>query len=103
MVVIWSENAKNDLKNYFHNSNIITEGKVKKYIEDLVNYSNTLGHFPHLGRKFIVYKNITIYQLLFEMHRIFYIIENDEIIIIQVSNCSRSIENVMKILKKYLK
>lgn len=101
MVVIWSEQSRNDLKNYVQNSKIITEDKISAYINDLVNYANSLESNPKLGKVFYIYKNIKIRQLLYKMHRLFYYIENDEIIIIQVVHTSRNVDNTIKYFKDY--
>ena len=42
MVVIWSEQSRDDLKSYAQNSKILTEGKVSAYLEALVDYTNLL-------------------------------------------------------------
>lgn len=62
---------------------------------------NSLTFSPKLGKIFFKYKKITIRQLLYRMHRIFYYIDNNEIIIIQVTHTRRNIENVIRIMKKY--
>lgn len=102
MVIIWSKLAQKDLKDYVQNSKLVTEGKAQKYAENLVDYTDSLEQFPYLGKEFITYKTIVIRQLLYEMHRIFYFIKEDKIIIIHVTHYARSIENVMKSLKKYM-
>ena len=102
MVVVWSEQAINDLKSYAKNSAIITESKVQQYIDDLVDYGNSLSLSPQLGKSFLIYKNIQIRQLIYKMHRIFYYIENNEIIIIQIVHTKRNINVVIEIMKKYL-
>lgn len=102
MVVIWSKPAIRDLKDYVQNSRLVTEERVQKYAESLVDYADSLKQFPYLGKEFITYKTITIRQLLYEMHRIFYYIDNDKIIIIHIAHYARSIENIIKALKKYI-
>lgn len=99
MVVVWSKSAINDLKSYSEHSKIITDGKIQKYIDSLIDYASSLSFTPNLGKEFLTYKNITIRQLLYKMHRIFYYIENDEIIIIQITHTSRDIDNVIAIMK----
>lgn len=88
-------------KNYVQNSKIITEDKISAYINDLVDYANSLENNPKLGKVLYIYKNIKIRQLLYKMHRIFYYIENDEIIIIQVVHTSRNVDNTIKYFKDY--
>ncbi len=102
MVVIWSKPAIDDLKNYLEHSKMITEGKVQKYIESLVDYGNSLESNPNLGKEFLTYKNITIRQLLYKMHRIFYYVDNDEIIIIQIKHTLRNIDYVIEIIKNLI-
>lgn len=100
--MIWAKTAINDLKSYSQHSEIITEGKVEEYIECLIDYGNSLSFNPNLGKEFLDYKNTTIRQLLYKMHRIFYYIEKNEIIIIQVIHTSRNIDNVIAIMKNLL-
>lgn len=88
-------------KNYVQNSKIITEDKISAYINDLVDYANSLENNPKLGKVLYIYKNIKFRQLLYKMHRIFYYIENDEIIIIQVVHTSRNVDNTIKYFKDY--
>lgn len=101
MAVIWSESAQNDLKLYIENSKIYTRSKLNEYIDSLINYANTLDSSPELGKIFIKYNNVTIRQLLYGMHRIFYFVDNDDIIIIQIAHTKRNIQNVLRIMKKY--
>lgn len=103
MVVIWSEPAINDLKNYSKHSKIINDTKLQNYINSLIDYGNSLATMPNLGKDFMTYKSKTIKQLLYNMHRIFYYIEENEIIIIQISHTSRKLDNVIKAMKTLLK
>jgi plasmid stabilization system protein ParE len=103
LVVIWSKNAKYDLKNYLKKSKIQSQQKLKKYISSLIIYTKLLEHFPKLGKVFYVYKNIEIRQLIFKIHKIFYFIQNDKIIIVKVANPSQDLSNIIKIIKKYFK
>ena len=56
MLIIWTENAKNNLIDYKKHSQIITKGKVEKYINSLINYVNNLEDFEALG-KFLFNRN----------------------------------------------
>lgn len=102
MVIIWFKLAQKDLKDYVQNSKLVTEGKAQKYAEKLIDYIDSLEQFPNLGKEFITYRTIIVRQLLYKMHRIFYFIKDDKIVIIHVTHYARSIENVMKSLKKYM-
>ena len=101
MVVIWSEQSRDDLKSYAQNSKIRAEGEVSAYLDALVHYTNSLENNPELGKVFYIYKNVKIRQLIYKVHRIFYYIENNEVIIIQVVNTSRNVDNAIKYFKDY--
>lgn len=96
MKIVWSENAKNDLQNYKQNSKIITAGKVDTYINNLIEYVNSLSSYPELG-KFLFNKNdFEIRQLIYNMHKIFYGIKKDTIYILVVSHTSRNPKEIIK-------
>ena len=103
MVVIRSKYAKLDLKNYKQNSNIHYKENLSKYIKNLILYVDTLKDFPLLGKMFYSYKNIEIRQLIYEMHRIFYYIQNETVIIIMVVHTSRDLTNIIKEIKRITK
>ena len=102
MVVIWTESAKNDLKNYIQNSKILSNDKIKKYINNLVKYANELKDYPYLGKNFYEYKNILVRQLLYKMHRILYFVQDKNIIIIMVTHTSRDLTNIINIIKNII-
>lgn len=101
MVVIWQEEAKNDLKDYSQKSRMQTRDKIQNYINDLIDYVDLLEHNPCMGKVFYIYQNIEIRQLLFKRHRIIYYIEDDEIIIVKIIHTSRDVDNVIKYLNRF--
>lgn len=102
MVVKWSKYAIDDLKKYVKNSKIYATGKLEKYVHDLVLYTNDLQTSPLLGKEFYTYKEIEIRQLLYKMHRIFYYIYDDSIIIIMVTHTTRDLTNTINAIKRIL-
>ena len=102
MVVVWSKYARNDLKNYKQNSKILSTNKIEKYINNLVKYTRELQNHPFLGNEFYEYKNISIRQLLYKMHRILYFIQNEKIVIIMVSHTSRDLTNIIRNINKII-
>lgn len=101
MVIQWSKYAKNDLKSYFYNSKTHSKEKLKKYIYSLINYINLLQFSPNLGKTFYKYKNIQIQQLVFNIHKIFYYIQNNKIIIIHISNNSKDSIKIENFINKF--
>ena len=99
MKIVWSENAKNNLQNYKQNSKIITAGKVDIYINNLIEYVNSLSSCPELGKFLFNKNNFEIRQLIYNMHKIFYGIKKDTIYILVVSHTSRDLTNIIKDIK----
>ena len=102
MVIKWSKYAIDDLRKYVRNSKIYATGKLEKYVNSLILYTNNLQESPLLGKEFYTYKEIEIRQLLYKMHRIFYYIYDDNIIIIMVAHTSRDLTNIIEAIKKIL-
>ena len=100
MVIIWQKQAKDDLKNYINNATIL---EPQKYVSDLVNFVDCLYTSQYLGKVFCTLNNIEIRQLIYNMHRIFYYIDNDKIYIIKISHTSMDLSNVVKIINDFLK
>lgn len=100
MVIIWQKQAKQDLKEYSAHSKI---SKIKEYISELVNYVDLLSSSPELGKTFLNINGTELRQLIFRMHRIFYFINNEKIVIAKVVHTSRNIDNVILYFKQELK
>ena len=103
MVVHWTKEAKLDLKNYYTNSKIYSKGKLEKYITDLIIYVNSLSSFPNLGKLLYTHNEIKIRQLIFKMHKIFYYVQENKIIIIKIAHTSRDLIKVIKIINNFFK
>lgn len=103
MVVLWSKQSKFDLKNYKKHSKIYTRGKLDNYINDLVVYVDSLKSAPYLGKFFYVHNNIEVRQLIFKMHKIFYYIQNEQIIIIMITHTSRDLSSILAIINNFFK
>lgn len=98
MVINWSENAINDLKEYKRNSQIYTQNKLNNYIISLTNYIDNLYVSPRLGKLLFIHKYFEYRQLIYEMHRIFYSIHNNEIYILTIVHISHNIEDTIEYL-----
>ena len=102
MVVNWSKTAINDLKEYELNSKIITDIKLQEYIKSLINYGNSLSFTPRLGKLLLKNNNYEFRQLIYRMHKIFYLISNDEIRILSVIHTKHDVSNVIGYLLSLL-
>ena len=101
MVIIWTENAQNDLFDYKKNSKIITNQKIENYISSLIDYVENLKNFSKLGKFLFIKNNYEVRQLIYKMHRIFYAISNDKIYILNIYHTARNINIFFKDLENY--
>ena len=83
---------------YSKYSKILSENKVKSYIIDLVKYVGDLSITPELGKSFININGIEYRQLIFKIHRIFYYIKNEKVIVVKIIHKARNIDNIANIL-----
>lgn len=98
MVVIWDKKANQDLKEYVKYSKI-SDNTLKEYINKLVSYTKRLADYPNMGKIQYIYNNSEIRQLVFKMHRIFYFIKDNKIIIIAVFHTTVDIKRITKYLR----
>ena len=102
MVVNWSKTAINDLKEYELNSKIITDTKLQKYIKSLINYGNSLSFTARLGKLLLKNNHYEFRQLIYKMHKIFYVINHNEIRILSVIHTRHDISNIISYLLSLL-
>ena len=100
MVVIWSDFAKQNLKNFIATTLMTKENSIK-YIKRLVEYVGYLDEQSFLGKVLTKYNDITIYQLIYKQHRIIYSIDNNKIYIISVLHTAQSPERTLKSIKTF--
>ena len=96
MVIEWDKKARNDLKEYVKSSKTTNP---KEYIEQLVSYVKTLAEYPNLGKIQYIYNNSEIRQLVFKMHKIYYRIVGNKIIITAVLHSNTDISRIAKYLR----
>ena len=96
MVVIWDKRAKADLKEYMAHSMIHT---VKEYVQELVQYTDALANYPNLGKIQYIYHNVEVRQLVFKMHKIFYYIKDDKVIVLAAFHTAIDINKITRYLR----
>ena len=95
MEIIWSNLAKEDIKNFYKYSK---SSKAKEYILSLIDYVSFLVQNPYLGKKLFSYNNLEYHILFFKYHKIIYTITNN-INIVSVVHSSRDIKRILRIIK----
>ena len=100
MVVIWSDFAKQNLKNFIATT-LMTKENSTKYVKRLVEYVGYLDEQSFLGKVLTKYNDITIYQLIYKQHRIIYSIDNNKIYIISVLHTTQSPEKTLTSIKEF--
>ncbi|MBP3256270.1 MAG: type II toxin-antitoxin system RelE/ParE family toxin [Clostridia bacterium] len=99
MKIVWTKSAKEDLANYRNESKILD---VEKYIEKLIDYVDELESHPRLGKKLFNIRDKEIRQLIYKMHKILYIVEDEKIMILVVVHVHRDMNFIVKFLKQQL-
>ena len=77
----WTDYAEENLDLYKKYSKKTTYN-LKKYIQSLKQIINFLPESPYLGKIFFQVKNFKIRQLIHKEHRILYLINKEELIIL---------------------
>jgi len=104
MEIIWYEKAKDDLVSYQRNS-LMAKEKVEQYVDRIIEQIENLRIFPKAG-KIICYKDYTeIRQLIYQLHRILYTIQDNQIQIIAIICTSQNFDSKMlnQIFNKFFK
>ena len=100
MVVIWSNFAKQNLKNFIATT-LMSKENSTKYVKRLVEYVGYLDEQSFLGKVLTKYNDKTIYQLIYKQHRIIYSIDNNKIYIISVLHSAQSPEKTLTSIKVF--
>lgn len=100
MVVIWSNFAKSNLKNFVKKT-LMTKENSTKYVKKLIEYANYLAEQPFLGKVLTNYKNKKVYQLIYKQHRILYWIDDNIIYIISTLHTAQSPEKTLESIKAF--
>lgn len=96
MVIEWDKKARNDLKEFVKYSKT---NNANKYVKLLITYVKNLAEYPNLGKIQYIYNDVEIRQLIFKMHRIYYRIKDNKIIIIAVLHTNADIIKITKYLR----
>ena len=99
MVIIWSTPAIKDLENF---KNITKKLNVKEYLNNLVEYVDTLKLNPRLGKVYTYIKGTIIRQLIYQEHKIYYSLNNDELYILAIIHSRQDTKQRLKYIKDSL-
>ena len=98
MVIKWSDFAKINLQNFIRSSKLSSPNSS---IEELVNTVYILEDNPRAGKELHIDKNKEIRQLIYKMHRIIYIVLDNEIEILTVLHTNQDLQTTIKFLEKH--
>lgn len=85
MEVIITKRARDDLNDYFYHS----KSNKKDYINQLIDYTDTISTLPNIGKIVDYIKQYEIRQLIYKKHKILYTIYNNKIYILSFVHTSR--------------
>lgn len=96
MEVIITQKARNDLLEFYNKSKLSTKNSIL-YINEIINYSESIQHFPKIGKVVDYINRHKLRQLIYKKHKILYINFNSKIYILRYIHSSRNFN-----IKKYL-
>lgn len=96
MVIIWSNPAINDLKEF---KEITKKPNPNEYLNNLITYAEDLTLNPRLGKIYSYVQETIIRQLIYKEHKIYYYIENEEIHILAVIHSKENSKERLNYIK----
>lgn len=99
MVVVWSTPAIKDLENF---KNITQKLNVENYLNNLVNYVDTLKLNPRLGKIYTYTSGTIIRQLIYKEHKIYYSLNANELYILAIIHSRQNTQQKLKYIKNNL-
>ncbi|MCI8273838.1 MAG: type II toxin-antitoxin system RelE/ParE family toxin [Clostridia bacterium] len=100
MVIIWSNFAKTNLKDFLHTTSMEHKNAID-YLKSLHKYTECLIENSHLGKSIDYLSLSNVRQLIYKKHRILYCVYSMEIRIIAVINTSQNLNSIIKTISKY--
>lgn len=102
MEIIITQKARNDLKR-FYNYSKLTQKNTIQYINEIIDYSQSIKDFPEFGKVVDLIKQHKLRQLIYKKHKILYIIFNSKIYILRYIHTSTNfkIKNDLTNLKNF--
>ena len=100
MVIVWSNSAMNDLKNF---KEFAQKSDPVKYILSLIDYVDNLMNNPKLGKIYSYVNETIIRQLIYQEHKVYYFIDDKQIHILSIVHYRENTKNRINSIKKLLK
>lgn len=101
-MVVWTDTSISHIIDFINEAKNGSEQTAKKYMEKLVDYVDTLGAMPNLGKEFpIVLDNYNLKQLMYKKHRIIYYIKDKNVVILAVLHTKLDIKKAIKSIKNW--
>ena len=90
--VIWTSNARNDLKSIFDYISEDSNFYAKRFIDKIIKKVDVLENYPNLGRVVPEFQNPHLRELIEGNYRIVYRILKDQVQILRVHHSSKEIK-----------
>jgi len=89
--IIITKRARDDLYEFFYNSKRATSDYILKYINNIINFSESiLKQSPYIGKAVYSYNQYLFRQLLYRKHKIIYIKIKNKIYILRFIYSARN-------------
>lgn len=91
MEVIITKKARDDLNDYQYHA----KGNTTKYINQMLEYINTISKMPKIGKAVYSVKEYEIRQLIYVKHKVLYMIYHQKVYILDFIHTSKNF-NIQK-------
>lgn len=96
-MLIWSDRAIMHITEFVKNAKEGTKEVARDYMNKLVDYASIIETMKFIGKKidFIV-SEYEIRQVIYKKHRLFYYIQNEDIVILAVLHSKLDVDKALK-------
>ena len=100
-MVIWTDNSITNITEFLDEAKEGTEKKEKTYMQKLVDYVDIIETMPEIGKNInFLISDYEVRQIIYKKHRIFYVIKEENAVILAIIHTRLDIGKALKKLKR---
>ena len=100
-MVIWTDNSITNITEFLDEAKEGTEETAKTYMQKLVDYVDIIEIMPEIGKNInFLISDYEVRQIIYKKHRIFYVIKEENAVILAIIHTRLDIGKALKKLKR---
>ena len=100
-MVIWTDNSITNITEFLDEAKEGTEETAKTYMQKLVDYVDIIDTMPEICKNInFVISDYEVRQIIYKKHRIFYVIKEENAVILAIIHTRLDIGKALKKLKR---